>query len=168
MIPDGPSVKEGIVTSTSPLSVTLKNDAKMILSANSLIVPRNLTDYQVEVDLETALGTLTSKTKVDGKHTHDELTGGDDGEHFHKLDTFKVRDGVLMIHNALKKGDTVYLFVAAPRDGENVICMENIFGTTVKLTDLQGNAIPYEIEDELLRFTVNAKGTAPVAVRVQI
>lgn len=30
MIPDGPSVKEGIVTSTSPLSVTLKNDTKMI------------------------------------------------------------------------------------------------------------------------------------------
>ena len=109
MIPDGPSVKEGIVTSTSPLSVTLKNDAKMILSANSLIVPRSLTDYQVEVDLETALGTLTSKTKVDGKHTHDELTGGDDGEHFHKLETFSVRDGVLMIHNALKKGDIVYL-----------------------------------------------------------
>lgn len=35
-------------------------------------------------------------------------------------------------------------------------------------TDLQGNEIPYEMEDELLRFTVNAKGTAPVAVRVQI
>ena len=43
MLPEGPSVKEGIVTSTSPLSVTLKNDAKMILSANSLIVPRSLT-----------------------------------------------------------------------------------------------------------------------------
>ena len=109
MIPDGPSVKEGIVTSTSPLSVTLKNDAKMILSANSLIVPRNLTDYQVEVDLETALGSLVSETKIDGKHTHDELTGEDDGEHSHKLKTFSVRDGVLMIHNALKKGDTVYL-----------------------------------------------------------
>lgn len=67
-----------------------------------------------------------------------------------------------------QKGDAVYLFVAAPRDGENVICMENIFGTTAKLTDLQGNAIPYKMEDELLRFTVNAKGTAPVAVRVQI
>lgn len=67
-----------------------------------------------------------------------------------------------------QKGDTVYLFVAAPQDGENVICMENIFGTTVKLTDLQGNAIPYEIEDGLLHFTVNAKGTARVAVRVQI
>ena len=49
-----------------------------------------------------------------------------------------------------------------------MICMENIFGTTAKLTDLQGNAIPYKMEDELLRFTVNAKGTAPVAVRVQI
>ena len=67
-----------------------------------------------------------------------------------------------------QKGDRVYLFVAAPQDGENVICMENIFGTTVKLTDLQGDPILYEMEDGLLRFTVNAKGTAPVAVRVQI
>ena len=109
LIPDGPSVKEGIVTSTSPLSVTLRNDAKMILSANSLIVPRSLTDYQVEVDLETAGGTLSSKTKKDGKHTHAELSGTEDGAHVHSLSSFSVKDGVLMIHNALKKGDTVYL-----------------------------------------------------------
>lgn len=109
MIPEGPSVKEGIVTSISPLSVTLKNDAEKILSANSLIVPRSLTDYQVEVDLETALALLYLKRKLTEKHTHDELTGEDDGEHSHKLKTFSVRDGVLMIHNALKKGDTVYL-----------------------------------------------------------
>ena len=109
MIPEGPGVKEGTVTSTSPLSVTLKNDAKMILSANSLIVPRSLTDYQVEVDFKTASGSLSSKTKSDGKHTHKELSGEDDGAHVHNLATFSVKDGMLMIHNALKKGDTVYL-----------------------------------------------------------
>lgn len=109
MAPEAPSVKEGIVTSASPLEVTLKNDAKMVLSANSLVVPRSLTDYQVEVDLETGAGSLISKTKTDGKHTHEELSGSDDGAHSHFLATFTVRDGVLMIHNALKKGDTVYL-----------------------------------------------------------
>ena len=30
MAPEAPSVKEGIVTSASPLEVTLKNDAKMV------------------------------------------------------------------------------------------------------------------------------------------
>ena len=73
MAPEAPSVKEGIVTSASPLEVTLKNDAKMVLTANSLVVPRSLTDYQVEVDLETGAGSLISKTKTDGKHTHEEL-----------------------------------------------------------------------------------------------
>ena len=109
MVEEGTSVKEGIVTSASPLEVTLKNDAKMVLTANSLVVPRSLTDYQVEVDLETGAGSLISKTKTDGKHTHEELSGSDDGAHSHFLATFTVRDGVLMIHNALKKGDTVYL-----------------------------------------------------------
>ena len=64
---------------------------------------------QIEVDLETGAGSLISKTKTDGKHTHEELSGSDDGAHSHFLATFTVRDGVLMIHNALKKGDTVYL-----------------------------------------------------------
>ena len=68
MAPEAPSVKEGIVTSASPLEVTLKNDAKMVLTANSLVVPRSLTDYQVEVDLETGAGSLISKTKTDGNN----------------------------------------------------------------------------------------------------
>lgn len=67
-----------------------------------------------------------------------------------------------------QKGDTVYLFVATPKDGKNGICMENIFATSPKLSDLQGNAIPCELEEGQMRFTVNAKGTAPIAVRVQI
>ena len=68
MAPEAPSVKEGIVTSASPLEVTLKNDAKMVLTANSLVVPRSLTDYQVEVDLETGAGSLISKRRTESIH----------------------------------------------------------------------------------------------------
>ena len=38
MSPDGAGVVEGTVTNAAPLEITLTNDAKMILSANSLIV----------------------------------------------------------------------------------------------------------------------------------
>ena len=58
---------------------------------------------------DTINGSLISKTKTGGKHTHKELSGSEDGAHSHSLETFTVRDGVLVIHNALKKGDTVYL-----------------------------------------------------------
>lgn len=37
MSPDGAGVVEGTVTNAAPLEITLTNDAKMILSANSLI-----------------------------------------------------------------------------------------------------------------------------------
>lgn len=109
MIPDGPSVKEGAVTSVSPLSVTLKNDAKMTLSAASLVVPQHLTDHQISVDLTAASGSLASNTTTSGSHTHAELTGGADGAHAHTLASFTVRNGTLTVHNALKAGDTVYL-----------------------------------------------------------
>ena len=45
MSPDGAGVVEGTVTNVSPLEITLTNDAKMILSAKSLIVPEHLTDH---------------------------------------------------------------------------------------------------------------------------
>ena len=66
-------------------------------------------DPEFRAEWETGAGSLISKTKTDGKHTHEELSGSEDGVHSHSLATFTVRDGVLMIHNALKKGDTVYL-----------------------------------------------------------
>lgn len=121
LIPEAPGVIEGIVTCASPLQVTLVNDSKMILSKNSLIVPRHLTDYMVEVDVQKSAGTLTSKTTKDGgEHEHD---GGDHdghesgngehthegGKHVHSLSTFSLTGGMLHVYNSLKKGDTVYL-----------------------------------------------------------
>lgn len=121
LIPEAPGVIEGRVTCASPLQVTLANDSKMILGKNSLIVPRHLTDYMVEVDLEQVTGTLLSNTTSDGgEHEHG---GGDHGGHesgngehthesgihVHSLSTFSLADGMLTVHNGLKKGDTVYL-----------------------------------------------------------
>lgn len=58
MLPEAPGVIEGIVTNANPLQVTLANDSKMILGKNSLIVPRHLTDYVVEVDLQKSAGSF--------------------------------------------------------------------------------------------------------------
>lgn len=121
MMPEAPGVIEGYVTSAEPLQVTLANDSKMILTANSLIVPRHLTDYMVEVDLEKSAGKLVSKTtKDEGEHEHDGGKHGghesgdgthshDGGKHVHTLSTFSLTSGMLHVYNALKKGDTVYL-----------------------------------------------------------
>lgn len=131
LVPDGPTVVEGTVTSESPLSITLKNDTKMVLSANSLVVPRYLTDHQVEVDLRKASGILDSETSTilmdGGLHTHggaskDADKGEHDGHttgtgehehtggrHQHKLATFDLEVGVLFIYNGLKKGESVLL-----------------------------------------------------------
>lgn len=130
LIPSGPTVVEGTVTSESPLAITLRNDSKMVLTANSLVVPRYLTDHQVEVDVRKATGKLDSETSTillnGGRHTHGPTIDGDEGEHDghtsgtgkhqhtggrhqHKLETFDLERGVLFIYNALKVGETVFL-----------------------------------------------------------
>ncbi|MDD2979523.1 MAG: DUF2577 family protein [Hespellia sp.] len=121
MCPEGPSVIEGTVTSASPLQITLANDAKMILSANSLIVPRHLTNYTTTADVLKGKGGLSSQTsKGGGTHEHDEgthdgHTSGDGshthegGTHIHSLASFDLTGATLMVHNALKQGEIVYL-----------------------------------------------------------
>lgn len=51
MAPIGPGVVEGTVTNVAPLEITLANDAKMILTANSLIVPEHLTDHVIDANI---------------------------------------------------------------------------------------------------------------------
>lgn len=51
MAPNVPGITEGTVTNVAPLEITLINDAKMILSANSLIVPEHLTDHVINVNI---------------------------------------------------------------------------------------------------------------------
>lgn len=118
LIPEGAGVVEGKVTSANPLTVTLANDSKMVLSENSLIVPKHLTDYTTTADISG--GSLTGNTTTSGSHTHDEgthegHTDGDGshthngGKHSHNLSSFSVSGASITIHNSLKQGETVYL-----------------------------------------------------------
>lgn len=91
--PEQPGVIEGKVMGTSPLSVTLVNDTKMCLSANSLVVPQHLTSYTVGA---------TFKVSATGDTTTVE-------DHYHKLDNFQLNKGSITIDNSLKTGDVVYL-----------------------------------------------------------
>ena len=59
LAPEAPGVIEGTVTNASPLQITLANDSKMVLGKNSLIVPRHLTDYMVEVDVQKSAGAFS-------------------------------------------------------------------------------------------------------------
>ena len=40
----------GVVTSTAPLAIEIINDPKLVLNANTVVVPRALTDHRLEVE----------------------------------------------------------------------------------------------------------------------
>lgn len=118
MCPEGPGVIEGIVVSESPLKVTLANDSKMVLTINSLIVPRHLTDYKTTVDISG--GSVSGSTSKGGSHEHSEGTHEGHavgignhthvgGSHAHSLETVSIFGAAMVVHNALKRGETVEL-----------------------------------------------------------
>lgn len=99
MSPDGAGVVEGTVTNASPLEITLTNDAKMILSVNSLIVPEHLTDHEIEADIMKDDGALYAPTGAEDEK----------GEHTHELKNFQLTGGKIILHTGLKAGEIVYL-----------------------------------------------------------
>lgn len=110
MMPDGAGVVEGTVTRAAPLEITLTNDAKMVLSSNSLIVPEHLTDHEVTTDIMMDKGTLHAPTGAEeekGEHEHPgmEKSGG----HEHLLKNFRLTGGKIILHTGLKAGEIVYL-----------------------------------------------------------
>lgn len=118
MLPEGGGVVEGVVVSSAPIIITLTNDSKMTLGGNSLIIPRHLTDYRTTVDISE--GSINSVTYSSGEHEHREgkhegHSSGDGGhehiggEHLHNLQTFNLSAAKMTVHNALKKGEIVYL-----------------------------------------------------------
>lgn len=110
MLPDGAGVVEGTVTKASPLEITLTNDAKMILTANSLIVPEHLTDHEIGADIMTAGGSLNALTGAEsekGEHEHPGV--GKSGGHVHGLKGFQLTGGKIILHTGLKEGEIVYL-----------------------------------------------------------
>lgn len=108
MSPDGAEVVEGTVTNASPLEITLTNDTKMILSANSLIVPEHLTDREIEADIMMDGGVLYAPTGAErGEHEHPTVEKS--GEHGHELESFQLTGGRIILHTGLKAGEIVYL-----------------------------------------------------------
>lgn len=99
MVPDDIGVVGGIVTRESPLEITLANDAKMVLTQNTLILPEWLTDVDKSVDIMLQGGNISAPT------------GGDDGEgtHMHYLSDFNIYGAKMVIHNSLRKGESVLL-----------------------------------------------------------
>ncbi len=51
LIPDPGGVVQGIVKSVSPLSVQVEGDEKLLLNATTLILPKHLTNYMVQVTI---------------------------------------------------------------------------------------------------------------------
>lgn len=70
MLPKDGGIVVGTVTKESPLTIQIENDEKLEISGSALLVPRNLTDYQVKVDIALADGKIDSNTHVGGAHGH--------------------------------------------------------------------------------------------------
>lgn len=60
MLPKDGGIVVGTVTKESPLTIQIENDEKLEISGSALLVPRNLTDYQVKVDIALADGKSTA------------------------------------------------------------------------------------------------------------
>ena len=110
------NVMFGTITNENPLTVLVEQ--KMELTGETLIVPKSLTDYEVNIEIDTA----TESTSTNTKHTHqvnyiDSTINGSsnktatseigefDNTHSHAVKGTKT----ITIYNALKKGDKVIL-----------------------------------------------------------
>lgn len=104
MIPGGPELLEGTVIQTGPLRIQMTNDEKHIISERITIVPWHLTDYTTRATYRRMDGTLDSRTKNDGSHA--DPIGG---THVHHGEDFNLYKGVIVVHNALRKGDKLHI-----------------------------------------------------------
>lgn len=104
MVPGGPELMEGTVIQTRPLKIQVTNDEKLIINERVTIVPWHLTDYTTRATYRKADGTLDSWTKNDG--SHDDPIGG---IHVHYGENFNLYKGIIIVHNALRKGDKLHI-----------------------------------------------------------
>lgn len=88
MTGDGVEVLQGIVKSENPLKIQIVNDEKLVIGANSIYVPRHLTDYTVFCSLS-----KTEKINENDSSQQEDFTA----------------EGNLTIYNALKVGEKVHV-----------------------------------------------------------
>ena len=93
-------LRTGTVVSTSPLKVQITN--VFTVPESMLIVPKHLTDYEIEISLKSDYGWITQDTQ-NGTALSPTLSS-----HNHKHDITQSKKKVF-IHNALKTGDKVAL-----------------------------------------------------------
>ena len=112
----------GVVIQASPLEIQAINDDKLIINANTAIVPWYLTDYSTKCDIELGGGSILSHTFNDGQHPHGASGGhpqysGDgvhshpasEGAHVNWLQDFNVYGASIKHYNALREGETVFM-----------------------------------------------------------
>lgn len=87
-------LRYGTVVSTSPLKVQVTN--VLTIPTSMLVVPRHLTDYEVNVSLD-----WTTESRSGGV--------GEDSFSSHSHSIVSKKTKVMTIHNALKVGDKVAL-----------------------------------------------------------
>lgn len=124
MIPEAVELLQGTVIQESPLRIQMTNDSKLIISENITVVPRSLTDHELEADVRLAGGSIDSET---GKAlSPDSKTAGAYGseQHIHKLTDFTIVRGVITVHNHLAKGDKVH--VLAIQNGKKYFVLDRV------------------------------------------
>jgi hypothetical protein len=99
LMADNINIILGRVTQESPLQITAINDAKLILNEKTAVIPRHLTDYTTNCDITLSGGTIDGTTTTnDGEFPHN-----------HSLKTLNIYNAAIKIHNALRKGDLLYI-----------------------------------------------------------
>lgn len=88
------SIQEGVVIKAAPLTISLVNDKKIILTDDDLIVPNHLTDYKVKIDIKKEWSTENENGCSEKPLIHS-----------HKIKGEKE----MIVKNALKVGDKVDL-----------------------------------------------------------
>ncbi len=111
----------GTILSVSPIRLQIENDEKLIVGPASVIVPKHLTDYEINMTIQLAGGTINSVTEGDGNHSHSGGSHGGhisgsgththsgDGTHPHHLVTFTLDGGTILLRDGLKIGDRVHV-----------------------------------------------------------
>lgn len=107
-------LRYGTVISTSPLKIRVTN--QFIIPQSMLIVPQQLTDYEIEV---------TIKPEYDWKTKNIGDGIGSDGvpTHNHKIDFTKKK---IQVHGALKVGEKVVMVRQA--GGQNFLILDRLVG----------------------------------------
>lgn len=104
-----PDLRFGTVISDSPLKVQVTN--QFVIPSSMLIVPQNLTDYEVDITIDASYGWDTQNEIVNGEPHKHELTIGEQK---------------MKIHNGLKTGDKVVML--RKHGGQSYFILDRIVG----------------------------------------